>query len=102
MNITVINGTEKHGITYNIKEMFLEPFRQTATITEFYLPKDCPNFCIGCTTCFTKDEILCKDADYIQKIEKSTEYGVSQTDGCLSFDDTASVLEYLQRAVLER
>ncbi len=71
MNITVINGSEKHGITYNIKEMFLEPFRQTATITEFYLPKDCPNFCIGCTTCFTKDEILCKDADYIQKIEKS-------------------------------
>ncbi len=39
---------------------------------------------------------------FLYEGEKSTEYGVSQTDGCLSFDDTASVLEYLQRAVFER
>lgn len=43
----------------------------TANVTEFYLPKDCPNFCAGCTTCFTKDEALCKDASYISKIEKA-------------------------------
>ena len=71
MNITVINGTEKHGVTYKIKEMLLEPFRQNATITEFYMPKDCPAFCSGCTTCFTKSETLCKDYEYIQKIEKA-------------------------------
>lgn len=26
MNITVINGTEKHGVTYRLKEMFLTEF----------------------------------------------------------------------------
>ena len=42
MNITVINGTSVRGVTYKLKELFLEPFRDEAEITEFYLPKDCP------------------------------------------------------------
>ncbi len=71
MKITVINGTEVHGITYKLKEIFLEQFGQAAEVTEFYLPKDCPNFCAGCKVCFLKDEHLCKDAEYIQKIEKA-------------------------------
>ena len=71
MKITVINGTEKHGVTYKLKEVFLDELRERADITEFFLPKDCPNFCIGCTTCFLTDEHKCKDAEYIQKIEKA-------------------------------
>ena len=59
MKITVINGTEKHGVTYHLKEIFLDPFRGDAEITEFCLPRDCPNFCAGCTVCFLKDEHLC-------------------------------------------
>ena len=61
MKITVINGTEKHGVTYRMKEIFLEEFRKDAQITEYYLPKDCPGFCIGCTQCFREKEHLCKD-----------------------------------------
>ena len=71
MKITVINGTEKHGVTYRLKETFLEPFKGKAEITEFYLPKDGPGFCTGCTTCFRNGESRCKDAECIQKIEKS-------------------------------
>ena len=71
MKITVINGTEKHGVTYNLKETFLEPFRGKADITEFYLPKDGPGFCIGCTQCFRNNQQLCKDAACVQKIEKA-------------------------------
>ena len=71
MKITVINGTEKHGITYRLKEMFLEPFKDNAEITEFYLPKDGPGFCIGCTACFMTKQNLCKDAECVQKIEKA-------------------------------
>lgn len=71
MKITVINGTEKHGITYRLKEMFLEPMRDSAEITEFYLPKDGPGFCIGCTQCFLKGEELCKDAACIRRIEEA-------------------------------
>ena len=71
MKITVINGTEKHGVTYRLKEAFLEPFRSKAEITEFYLPRDCPGFCIGCTGCFRKGPESCKDARYVQAIEKA-------------------------------
>lgn len=71
MKITVINGTEKHGVTYRLKEIFLSEFKGKADITEYYLPKDCPDFCIGCTNCFFKGEHTCKDADKIGNIEKS-------------------------------
>lgn len=71
MKITVINGTEKHGITYRLKEIFLEQFKGKAEITEFYLPKDGPGFCIGCTQCFRDNQNLCKDAACVQKIEKA-------------------------------
>ncbi len=71
MNITVINGTNVRGVTYKLKELFLEPFRDEAEITEFYLPKDCPDFCVGCKTCFLDDEHKCKASEYIQKIEKA-------------------------------
>ena len=71
MKITVINGTEKHGVTYKLKEIFLEEFRGDAEITEYYLPKDCPYCCTGCTVCFMDDASKCKAAEYVQKIEKS-------------------------------
>lgn len=71
MKITVINGTEKHGVTYRLKEIFLSGFKGKADISEYYLPKDCPAFCTGCTSCFIKGEQACKDADKIRRIEKS-------------------------------
>lgn len=71
MNITVINGTEKRGVTYRLKEMFLAEFADKANIMEYYLPKDCPDFCKGCISCMLKGENTCKDAEYIKKIEKS-------------------------------
>ena len=71
MKITVINGTEKKGVTYKLKEIFLESFRDKAEITEFYLPKDGPGFCTGCIACISKDQNLCKDAEKVQKIEKA-------------------------------
>ncbi len=71
MNITVINGTEKHGVTYRLKEIFLAEFKDKANITEYYLPKDCPSFCNGCTSCMSKGEATCKDAEIVGNIEKS-------------------------------
>lgn len=70
MKIAVINGTEKQGVTYHLKQTFLNNF-QSAHIVEYYLPKDCPSFCVGCTNCFMKGESSCKDFDYINIIEKS-------------------------------
>ncbi|MBP5222118.1 MAG: NAD(P)H-dependent oxidoreductase, partial [Lachnospiraceae bacterium] len=71
VKITVINGTEKRGVTYRMKEIFLEQFRDDSEITEYYLPGDGPGFCMGCTACFRNDQIRCKDSERVQKIEKS-------------------------------
>lgn len=71
MNIVVINGTEKHGITYNLKEIFLRQVHNGANITEFYLPRDCNCFCCGCTACFSKGEKFCKDFVYVNVIKQA-------------------------------
>ena len=71
MKIAIINGTEKRGVTYRMKEIFLEQFRDDSEITEYYLPGDGPGFCMGCTACFRNNQIRCKDSEKVQKIEKS-------------------------------
>ncbi len=71
MKITVINGTEKQGVTFRLKEVFLGRFCNNAEITEFFLPRDCPDCCTGCTACFRTEERLCKDAEYVRKLEKA-------------------------------
>ena len=38
MKIAVINGTEKQGVTYRLKEIFLQSL-QGADIVEFYLDR---------------------------------------------------------------
>lgn len=71
MKITVINGTEVRGCTYAIKEAFLKPLRAGNEITEYYLPKDLPHFCLGCKTCFFKSEAQCPHAEYVEPIWSS-------------------------------
>ena len=71
MKVAVINGTEKKGVTSRLKDIFLEALGGGAEVTEFFLPRDCPDFCTGCLACFLRDERLCRDAQYVQKIEKA-------------------------------
>ena len=71
MKIVVINGTEKHGITYNLKELFLKQFDNMANVTEFDLPKDCNCFCSGCTSCFSNGEQFCKDFNCVNVIKQA-------------------------------
>ncbi len=73
MKIAVVNGTEKKGVTFKLKEMFLEQFRGNAEISEFYLPKDCPTFCAGCTTCFVKGEDNCRNTQHSKPIRQAIE-----------------------------
>jgi multimeric flavodoxin WrbA len=68
MKITVINGTEIKGCTHKIKEFFLDELRKNNEITEFYLPKDCPEFCDGCKICIFKSEEKCPHAGYVMPI----------------------------------
>lgn len=67
MNITVINGTPQKGITYHMKEMFLDHLRDGSSITEFY-PADLPPFCLGCKNCFLRGEQFCPHAEKMKPI----------------------------------
>lgn len=64
MKIVVINGTSYKGCTSQMKEMFLKSLGNDNEITEFYLPKDCPVFCLGCKTCFNNDISSCPHKEY--------------------------------------
>ncbi|MBO5371822.1 MAG: NAD(P)H-dependent oxidoreductase [Lachnospiraceae bacterium] len=57
MNITIIHGQNHKGSTYHIARMLAEKIE--GNITEYFLPKDFDDFCVGCTNCFTKSETLC-------------------------------------------
>ncbi|MDR2822787.1 MAG: NAD(P)H-dependent oxidoreductase [Acholeplasmatales bacterium] len=68
MKIIIINGTSYKGCTYQMKEMFLNSMGLDNDIVEYYLPKDSPNFCTGCKTCFNKDISACPHSKYTSPI----------------------------------
>ena len=71
MNIVVINGTEQQGCTFAMKELFLEAMGEGHKISEYFLPRDCPEFCTGCKACFSKDISICPHAQYTVPIWES-------------------------------
>lgn len=70
MKITVICGTPVKGVTYHMKEMFLQNFGSDAEFTQFY-PDDRPPFCLGCKSCFLRGEELCPHRDKTAPIWQS-------------------------------
>jgi len=71
MNITIINGTEQKGCTFSMKEEFLSAMGDGHNITEYYLPRDCPEFCTGCKACFFRDISVCPHSRYTMPIWES-------------------------------
>lgn len=69
MKITIIYGQNHKGSTYNIAHNLAE--KVGGEITEYFLPRDFNNFCLGCTTCFMKDETLCPHYEKLNPITKS-------------------------------
>jgi len=72
IKVAVIYGTERKGSTYNITRLFLKKMKiEDKNITEFFLPKDMPHFCIGCGNCFIKGETFCPHYADVTKIEEA-------------------------------
>lgn len=69
MNITIIHGQNHKGSTYHIARMLAEKIE--GNITEFFLPRDFDEFCVGCTNCFTKSETLCPHYEKIKPITEA-------------------------------
>lgn len=69
MKICVIYGTERKGCTWHIAQEVLGYFPE-AEITEYFLPRDCPDYCISCFRCF-HEENHCYQSKDAQKIQES-------------------------------
>lgn len=69
MKITVIHGQSHKGSTYHIARMLAE--RLGGEITEFFLPRDFGSFCVGCTNCFMKSEVLCPHYENLKPITEA-------------------------------
>lgn len=57
MKTVIINGQSHKGSTYHIAHELAEKIG--GEITEFFLPRDFGEFCVGCTNCIVKSETLC-------------------------------------------
>lgn len=71
MRVVIINGQNHKGSTYHMGRILAEKITDEANICEFFLPRDMPHFCCGCTRCFIEDETLCPHYDYIKPITQA-------------------------------
>lgn len=69
MKIAVINGQNHKGSTYHIGKQVAD--KLGGEVTEFFLPRDFGDFCVGCTQCFLKSETLCPHYGRLKKITEA-------------------------------
>lgn len=54
MKICAVYGTERRGCTWHIAQEVLSRLPE-AEVTEFFLPRDCPDPCVSCFRCFNEE-----------------------------------------------
>lgn len=69
MKIAVIYGQNHKGSTYQIAHRLAEMLE--GEITEFFLPRDFGEFCVGCTACFRESEAKCPHYEKLSPITKA-------------------------------
>lgn len=69
MNITIIHGQNHQGSTCHVARRLAE--KLNGSVTEFFLPKDFGEFCIGCTLCFSQTETKCPHFEKLRPITKA-------------------------------
>ncbi len=75
LRIAVIHGQAHKGITYTAAHAVLRHLSRPGNeIREFFLPKDGPDFCVGCNACFIKGETFCPSSAKTQPIAQAMEW----------------------------
>ena len=69
MKIVIIHGQSHKGSTYHIAHMLAEKIE--GDLTEFFLPRDFGEFCVGCTNCFMKSETQCPHYEKLKPITEA-------------------------------
>ena len=68
MKVALINGQNHKGSTYHIGRILAEKLTDSDSITELFVPRDMPSFCLGCAKCIMEDEKLCPHHSYLEPI----------------------------------
>lgn len=69
MNVTVIHGQSHKGSTYHLAHLLGE--KLGGTLTEFFLPRDFGEFCVGCNRCFLDSESKCPHFEKLSPITQA-------------------------------
>ena len=69
MKTVIIHGQDHKGSTYHIAHEIAE--KTGSDITEFFLPRDFGEFCIGCTNCFSKNRGACPHHEKLAPITQA-------------------------------
>jgi multimeric flavodoxin WrbA len=72
MNILVINGTQRQGSTWHIKQMLVDQMskEREVNVQQITMPKDLPDYCVGCFQCITNGEENCPHFEKVAKIQQ--------------------------------
>jgi multimeric flavodoxin WrbA len=72
MKVAVVHGSPRKGNTFKATECFKKEMVKCGEIefVDVFLPKDLPEFCCGCMTCFFKGGDRCPHAQYTMPILK--------------------------------
>ncbi len=110
MKIVIVYGSPRRGNSYKATQVFKDEISKLGRVEfiEYFLPKDMPNFCRGCASCFINGEDKCPDYKYTKPILEqmlladafifTTPVYVLQTSGCMkSFLDHFAFLFIVHR-----
>lgn len=72
MELTIIHGQAHRENTFHVDAMLREKLEGSCTkVNEYFLPKDGPDFCVGCFQCIEKGEENCPQVEKTQEILRS-------------------------------
>ncbi len=69
MRVVVIYGQNHKGSTYHIAHELAR--KLGGELTEFFLPRDFGEFCVGCNTCFNSSETKCPHYGKLEPITRA-------------------------------
>ena len=70
MKVVVFHGSPRKGNTFRATSIFADELSKCGEVhfVEFFMPKDLPAFCTGCTSCFSGRRDKCPNAQYVSPI----------------------------------
>lgn len=72
MKIVIIHGQGHEGSTCHIARLLAEKIG--GEVTEFFLPRDFGEFCVGCTLCFEESETKCLHYEKLLPLTKAMDH----------------------------